>query len=276
MVRDFRALALARKLSGIAAELSEPDAWGAALTLRREALLQYARALGDPSFTGALASIFEAEPDERRRATLAAASSFLARGDALVFEELEPAAREQMVFDADALLSWVDRRLPDAEPTLRVRRALAALLTLGLVVVVLSGVRAYWPRRGNVALHKEVIASSRHPGSISAAHLTDGDDHAIGVWTEREPGPWVTVDLGAEYVLRQIRIVNRSDHQTRDGLPLRVEVAVAHEYHLLDQQSAPFYVWDLDARQEHARRIRVIAEGVTELTLSEIQVFVEP
>jgi len=103
-----------------------------------------------------------------------------------------------------------------------VRIGMAVLALLTILYVFVSWTLA--PK--NIARGKVTIASSRHPGTPPATGATNGEiETTYGVHTESEAEPWLMVDLGKRYSIREVRVYSRGDGWQEEGLPIVLEVS---------------------------------------------------
>jgi hypothetical protein len=172
------------------------------------------------------------------------------------------------------------RALVDARtlPELRAKRRarVGAALALVLAALALLIVSVAIPR--NLALHKPVTASSRHPGSIAPADnsgLVNGEiETTYGIHTAPGSG-WVMVDLLAVEEISEVRIFNRAEALFDAGLPFMLELSIdGLHFFVVEQRTQPFSIsnpWSYKAPHgTRARFVRVRSNSFVALTELEV------
>ena len=287
---DVRALAIAgRTRAQVAERLLEGD-FTSALTLYRDSAIFYLAAV-------LAARTGNTPPDPLRGDDLlarveelgvaldgtAARASFLDQvraPDPRAVERLAPAEAAEIARAARLvvrdLAALVEPRDPDAIRLLG-RARVAALAVVGLVLIVWFVAGRVGSR--NVALHKPVATSSVHASAIFPSNgLTDGvTGGGYGVHTNLEAVPWVSVDLLSVYVIKQVKVYNRSDGWFDDGLPLTVQLSVnGNDFVDVATRTATFTPnepWTVTVAHKPGRWVRVRGGAGKYVALSELQVF---
>jgi hypothetical protein len=273
-------LAAARELSG------RRTAPSAALLLR-ESCACFLRALAvarDPAAEpDALFAMEALDPSTLSEESRDALRRAFATADTLAYHAM----------DDRALFAHV-RALEDAaaalEPAIETRTALSvrALRYGRRAAVAIAAAWALWTYAvaphvlpQNIALHKTVTASSRHPGTPDGKDLVDGVvGGTFAIHTLTEESPWVQIDLGQVYVVENVKVHNRGDGWFDDCLPLILELSedgttwaeVARRRDHFDQNPP----WDVDTRKTKGRYVRLRAARKTYVSLSEVEVYGHP
>jgi hypothetical protein len=197
-----------------------------------------------------------------------------------------------MVFDADttdellverdnaaAALSWL-QPLGRVRSLERVRMDRALILTIGSLAVV--GVLAFAGMslfgRNNLALHRPVTASGRHPVSHAPADnsgLVNGEiESTYGIHTNRG-NAWVQIDLDGEHPISRVVVYNRADGWLDDALPLTLEMSEdGKTFAEVGKRLSTFtstspWVFEAQGRRASAIRFR----SSTYIALSEVKVY---
>jgi hypothetical protein len=145
----------------------------------------------------------------------------------------------------------------------------AAVLTLGTRNLVVPT---------NLALHRPVSISARHPSSTAPednSGLVNGlIESNYGVHTKLGGG-WVVVDLQDIYELSKIKIFNRADAWFDSVLPMRLELSEnSREWKEVARRTTTFTAsspWVFEAQGVRARYVRLASD--TYVALTEVEVF---
>jgi hypothetical protein len=227
-------------------------------------------------------------------AALVAAERLPAPPPELAEARLTLSAEETLAFDRVATEELLSKR-PAVERTIRWLADLVEPRTLGEIrasrvfrLVIVGGVALValaWlvfrlTRPVNVALHKPVTISERHPQStapIDNSGLTNGDiESSYGVHTNHSAAgfAWVVVDLQSSYRIGAVRIYNRNDGYLSDGQPYSLEFSEdGTSYTPVDRRVEPFSSWSpwvYKANGAHARYIRISSANYVALTEVEV------
>jgi hypothetical protein len=192
-----------------------------------------------------------------------------------------PDALAQRRASLEAAANWLRARI-EQRTVSQIRRTRIARLASAAVVIVtvvasaLSAVMA----APNVALHRPVLATSRHPQSVAPADnsgLVDGiKDNNYGIHTLQEGSPWVMVDLESSRKIAEVKIYNRGDGWFDEGLPFVLELSEdGHTFTEVSTRTEPFsqtQPWTYSG-STRARFVRVRAPHLGYIALSEIEVF---
>jgi hypothetical protein len=154
------------------------------------------------------------------------------------------------------------------------RLTLAAGLALGLLALGIDA--RFGPN--NIALHKLVTISSRHPGTPDPSGATDGKVVApFQAHTSIEGDPWIRVDLGREYEISKVKIYNRTDCLFGGALPLTLEFSTdGTNFQAVDQRTRDFtgtWPWIFRTKGARARFVRVHGHSGGYVVVTEIEVF---
>jgi hypothetical protein len=279
-----------RRRASIADDLNDDASLPSAFPLYREAaaLLVAAAALeADPATSAedALAAPWETL-DALVRAgkvpppppAVAEARAALAPAPLLADDEAAPEALRARHLTVQSGVAWL-RALsePRTPGELRLARAVRVSVAALVVVVALVKIVSSLDVPTNLALHKKVTASSRHPASLAPADnggLVNGEIEAgYGVHTGLSGA--VTIDLGAVFALGRVVVHNRADAWLDDGLPLTLELSEdGSTFSPLETRAAHFTAsspWVADANNRRARFVRVRSDRYVVLT--EVEVF---
>jgi hypothetical protein len=179
----------------------------------------------------------------------------------------------------------------EAQVDVRTERELAAarvlrFAALGLALVLVGG-QAFGAR--NLARGAAVSASSScgsEPppplGKEAGFRLVDGWERELtyAFCTQRERGPWVTVDLGRPRRVDEVVVYSRNDCcWGRHDRPLSIQLSLDNqEYATVATRQAPFtaqFPWRVEVGHAKARYVRLFgpAEKSTEIVLCELEVF---
>jgi hypothetical protein len=108
---------------------------------------------------------------------------------------------------------------------IRIERGVRKVIFAGILVMLVVEAIQHRPKTANLALHANVVASSRRPGSGPPANLTNGvPEPAASFATKDEPDPWVTIDLGPAARVSEVTLFDGSDH-VDDILPMKLETS---------------------------------------------------
>ena len=203
----------------------------------------------------------------------------LCEADPLLFDD-DPTDKLLVERDnAAAALSWL-QPLGRVRSLERVRFDRALILTIGALAVV--GVLAFTGAslfgRNNLALHRPVTASGRHPVSRAPADnsgLVNGEiESSYGIHTNRG-NAWVRIDLDGVHPISRVVVYNRADGWLDDGLPLTLEMSEdgttfteAGKRLSTFTSSSP---WVFEAKGRRASSIRF--KSNTYIALSEVKVY---
>jgi NedA-like, galactose-binding domain len=182
--------------------------------------------------------------------------------------------------DIDETVSWL-RDAIEPRTVVEIRRSRLRRLFLfglaGIGFLIWLGIAILSPT--NIALHKRVIVSSKHPNSTAPeGGLTDGSNwEAYGVHTNIEDNPWVRVDLGEVYQLKKIKVYNRTDCCFDAALPLTLEISESEVgFTELDQRTTIFSHWSpwvFSPEGKRARYIQIRGPKGKFVALSELEVY---
>lgn len=215
-----------------------------------------------------------AEPTDDAWARAAVASS-----DPLYFDNLCAEDAERTRWALDRAASMLRRHL-EARSLARVRatrwgrRAAVGVIVLwGLVTFARAKLS---PR--DIALGKPVHPSSQKAAPPDGQTLVDGDTGtSVGVHTNVEDSPSVTIDLEAGYWLSIVKVYNRMDGWFDDCLPLVVEVSqdgkAFTELARRDTHFGTSPPWTVDAGGRPGRYVRLRVDKRGYLALSEVEVY---
>jgi hypothetical protein len=291
LVRAYHDAALGR--TSVADQLTDEHGAVSGLILYREALPLLVAAIGlarDPAFDPELAtngSPWNVLPELVARGALPPlpdavdeARAILTTSGALALDGLPASsllARRATVARAiRELRHFVEPRSLGELKSSRFARVGFALL---VAVAALGGLVCWATFAPNIALHKPVTVSSRHPGSIAPVDnsgLVNGEfESTYGVHTAPAPS-WVMVDLTKIEKLSEIRIFNRSDTLFDAGLPFTLELSRdGVTFTSAERRTLPFSVtspWVYKAPSgTRARYVRVRSNSFVALT--EIEVY---
>ena len=136
--------------------------------------------------------------------------------------------------------------------------------------------RAVTPQ--NLALHKTVEMSSKHPASPDEGALVDGIiDEPFGVHTMAGSPSWVVVDLGRPQWVGRVKVYNRSDGWFDEGLPFTLEFSDdGVTFTEVDTRSTSFSQtepWVYLGRPRQTRYLRVKGKMGGYVVLSELEAY---
>ncbi len=158
---------------------------------------------------------------------------------------------------------------------LRVQRwARVGGLALALILGVTHFARARVGVR-NLALGKPVTATSLKMNPPSPAELVDGRTRGtIGIHTNDEAAPQITIDLESEHTIDRVVVWNRGDGWFDDSLPLLVDTSRdGVTWDPLARRTEHFDRWESDAGGRTARFVRVHRTEPGYIALNEVEVF---
>jgi len=259
----------ARSHMAVARDLGAPRDDGTRVALLREAVLCWKRARRTATGDDALEIMSEDRSIVERA---------LAVSDETLFEtwsrdDLEAAAEGLARTARIASRSFVWRSVT----MIRTMRA-ARYLGLGLIIVFVAwrGTRAIL-MPPNVALGRPVTSSGLATGSAPVETLVDGVDEArVPVVANWAAGAWIAVDLGANYNLKTVRVVDRQDRSFDDGLPFWLEFSSDGEHFTpVIKQRDHFRTWTFDVPREVSgwvRAVRLRCVSTCAIGLTEIEV----
>lgn len=196
------------------------------------------------------------------------------------FDELDPSEASRRLDVVDRGIVELLRGVP-ARSVAQVRRA-RWLRWVGLGSVALvgcAGAVVWWTAPVNVALGKPVTAESLWSATVTPAALVNGSyENPWGAATAATRDPWFEIDLGHDYRLRRVVVVNRNDDHaaasggvaievSRDGSSFE-QVARDEETRLAGRK------WKLELDGVEARYVRVRrVKGRGGFALREIEVY---
>ncbi len=280
----------ARSRADAAAQLGTERAAAPALVLLREAVLLYAaalRALRDATWAGTMSPPEAAEHVDAciAEGTLVAPDGWadvrarLLGDDTLAFDRLPVQEATALVRASVGVADWLDSQIDVRSPRrIQVSRALRLGAVAAVLVAAAAAGVARLTRPTNIALGKNVTASSRYPGTPKATGATDGDIvGAYGVHTRIEDAAWIAVDLGALRRIRSVRVYNRGDGYFDDALPLRLQLSKDGKRYVDAGTRATHFSqsdpWIAEVGGQEARWVRVIRKAPGYVALSEIEVY---
>jgi hypothetical protein len=289
LVRRYHAAAVRR--AAVADELTDDRGAVAALVLYREAAALLVAALAvtrDPeaSAGGVVTGVPWDVLDELARAgavpspptAIEEARRTLTAVGPLVFDHIPASELLARRATVESVVRWLrdqiePRTLQEIHTSRALRVAGAALL---LIALVYYAVRPLF-RPNNVALHKPVTLSQRHPESTAPADnsgLVNGEiERSYGIHTIGTGG-WVMVDLLGVYNLREVRVYNRADEWFDQGLPFRLELSEdGTHFNVAEERKEPFSStspWVFHATGQRARFVRISSKTYVALTELEV------
>ena len=144
--------------------------------------------------------------------------------------------------------------------------ALLAVVTIALVTISYFALQRPW-------LDYTWFASSAWPGFAHFGKLGDRGPYGLLFHTNEEESPWIVVDLGETRSVKSVRVLNRVDHVSNRGLPLKLELAGDdRNFTTIENRTAPFDEWNVPLAHHKAHYLRLQSQGVTVLHLREIQI----
>jgi hypothetical protein len=153
------------------------------------------------------------------------------------------------------------------------------IVAVGVIVIaVLAQVWACATRPLNLALHREVHASSEAL-STTATGAVDGIRYGaqLGFHSAEQDEPWLSVDLGRQVAINRVAAYGRSDCCFDQSIPLAFEVSDdGTAYRTVARREEPFSQpdpWILKPRGLTARFVRFRTLRHSFLVLSEVEVY---
>ncbi len=215
-----------------------------------------------------------AEPSDDARVRAALASD-----DPLYFDRLSPEDVERARWALDRA-AGVLRRQVEARSVTHVRATRwGRWAAVGVVLAwaLLSFARAKLLPQ-DIALGKPVHPSSQKQAPPDGQTIVDGSTGtSVGVHTNVEDSPSVTIDLEAPYWLSTLKVYNRMDGWFDDCLPLVAEVSLdGKAYDEIARRETHFGTsppWVIDAGGRPGRYVRLRVARKSYLALSEVEVF---
>lgn len=195
--------------------------------------------------------------------------SELASGTPQVQDEDSIAAR------AHRMLAGVQRpyrRLAAGLLLLASETAAVALLLAALACAASPGLRQRW-FPVDLAAGKHWRLSHPSEGGLPSEGLGPSTTGTHLFHTGHVVDPSIEIDLGAEHLIRGVRIDNRSDCCQERALPLDVEIFDGTRWQLIAQRRTAFSVWRYDVDPVRARRIRVRHPGANYFHLKRISIY---
>jgi hypothetical protein len=285
----------ALRRASVADELADDRSAVAALVLYREAALLLIAALavsrdsnidvtdlspprmwailGDLAQAGQIPSLPESVDEARR---------ILLSESILSFDEHPADDLLGMRATVESSVKWIQSLIePRTLPEIR-RSRVMRLGVIGVVVVALLGWGASrFTKPTNIALHKPVTISGRHPQSLAPADnsgLVNGEiEPNYGVHTTTGGG-WVMIDLQGSYAISTIKVYNRGDGWFDDGLPFTLEFSDdGAKFTEVERRTEPFTSaspWISDGGGRRTRFIRIRSNGY--VALAEVEVIGRP
>jgi hypothetical protein len=174
------------------------------------------------------------------------------------------------------VLPPLERRVGRAA-ALRALRALrwvgAGATAAALVIGVVLGVQTV-SRGPNLAKFKPVTMSSVADG-YPASQATDDVIGVLGVHSNRENKPWLTVDLQGVYSIKQVVVYNRTDCCEERVVPLIIEVSTNNrDFTQVTRRDAEFHTWAAKFTPVQTRYVRLrVDKAATYLNLNEVQIY---
>jgi hypothetical protein len=210
--------------------------------------------------------------------SLGEARAVLAAEGPLAFDETPPdRLRDQHTTVKNALRWLRDRVEPRTVREIRVSRSirLAVAGALALLVLVKTAGAVFAPT--NIALHKKVTISARHPVSVAPADnsgLVNGEiERDYGIHTT-VGNAWVMIDLGEPYAIKEVVVHNRADGWFDEGLPFFLELSEDGVHFTEAGRRAEHFSasdpWVAKTGGQRARFVRIRSDHY--VTLTEVEV----
>lgn len=178
----------------------------------------------------------------------------------------------QPLIDAELLLRRVVRVVRGDPAVTRTERwgrwGLALLLSaaVGVVVVVKR------PRHGPWEKYRWTASSAVH-GFVQSGLLGQHGSSDLVFHTDRQPQPWVLIDLLEVRTIHNVTVTNRPDCCDDRCLPLVVEVAENDgQFIEVGRQTEPFSVWPLEFRSRGARYVRLRVDATNYFHLAGVEI----
>ena len=171
-----------------------------------------------------------------------------------------------------AVLGSVDTRSVVAVHVLRISRPLALVVLAAWLVVPYA--RTHWMVH-DVALGKPVTSSPLRGESPSADHVTDGKTRGpFDIATISMEHAFVMVDLGTDYAIQRIRVVNRGDGWFDDILPIQLEISSdGSRFTTVARKDDHFDTWTVELGGRRARFVRLFKPDNGYIAINEIEVY---
>jgi hypothetical protein len=200
----------------------------------------------------------------------------------LGFDRLAAAALMSKRSAVESFIRWLSDQIEPRTP--REIRAIR-FVRLGIVGAIVMAAMAWvvyrFTRPTNVALHKPVTISERHPASsapVDNSGFTNGEiESNYGVHTNHAPAgaiSWVIVDLLQPFQIDVVKIYNRNDGYFSDGQPYTLEFSEDNTtYAAVERRAEPFTSttpWVYKANGARARYVRITSANYVALTEIEI------
>jgi hypothetical protein len=211
---------------------------------------------------------------------LARAREVLASDDPLAPDALPQDGLREVAAAAQETVRWlakaIEARGVREIRTMRGFRIAGAVIVL-VVVLYKVGFALFGPK--NLALGKPAFASSMYPGSPPPEGINNGEiEAAYGYQTRSETNPWIMIDLGASYPIREVRIYNRGDGDPSAVLPLILQFSGdGNDWEEIEERTEMFTrtePWIVKAEGRRARFVRVTQNKQSGyIALSEIEVY---
>ena len=199
--------------------------------------------------------------------------------DPLALDRLAQDDLMRLRIAARKVLSWLSARVdprpvPVLRATRRLRVGIGALAGAMAVYFSLSTLFS----APNVARGKPTTASSQYPGTPPATGATNGQiEPSYGVHTNVEDQPWIRVDLGKPYAVREVRVYNRGDSYLDEGLPIALEFSLdGSVYNEIERRTTPYsqeQPWIVKPHRALTRYLRLRIPRHGYIAISEIEVF---
>jgi hypothetical protein len=216
--------------------------------------------------------------------SLGEARRILSPADRLTFDEMAPDVLREQHETVRSALRWLrDRIEPRSLRELQAARVVhfAGAIILAVVVLALvirAGAAFFAP--SNIALHKKVTISQRHPASVAPADnsgLVNGEiekNYGIHTTSATSGSAWVMIDLAAVHPIRDVVVHNRADGWFDEGLPLKLELSEdGVHFTELETRTTPFRAEDPWIAAGQGRQARYVRVSTTKyLALTEIEV----
>jgi hypothetical protein len=211
-------------------------------------------------------------------ASLDEARRILTPTSRLSYDETSPDALRAQHATVRSALRWLrDQVEPRTVRAIRLNRGVR-LAIVGAVVlagVVRAASSLFAP--ANIALHKTVTISARHPVSVAPADnsgLVNGEiESNYGIHTT-VGNAWVMIDLGAIHRIADIVVHNRADGWYDEGLPFSLELSEdGVHFTEIERHTQHFSAsdpWVAAANGRPARFVRI--SSIHYVTLTEVEV----
>lgn len=235
-----------------------------------------------PAAIGALRALAELGRIPPLPAAVDRTAQRLSEVDLLAFDGDEPTDLLIKRDDAAAALKWLARlvgRAPFVRPRLDRGSAITLAVAVAGIAIVGAGLIWHAVRYPNLAFHRPVTVSSRHPRSTAPADnsgVVNGEiEKDYGIHTNNGPDAWVRIDLDGVRAVGDVKVYNRADSALDQVLPLTLEISEdGVTFTIVGQRSEHFTAtepWIADVGGRKARAIRV--RSATYIALTEIEVY---